>query len=438
MQLNVSLIYDRINQGIKESVESLKDYPKELELKGGRAVFASFIKNDSATEKRFELLDFNDYDHFRFSDHLIARRGKGKGVYLAGVSYHHSTETGFFLRFNKISATEIECIVEEKVALSAKDSNLHLYEDDHRVYTYSLSYRELVDLLVKIYQCTPNTLLQSMFPNLRDGSKSKFKEICNENGELKEEYKDENIYELLEKCMPLETFRDDMFTRRALVGGGVPIMNRGWSKSYKFTVDISDAIVHLNESQMKLIPKIEDRIREVLNEKVPRCVERRVIDQLNLDVLAENIAVRDPKCETDVFTNIEVEGSDDDLENIALAILEGRKCEDIIFGTSDGIEQFVSLEKYLRSDGSKDSYRFELRFKSRVSGLSNYMFYKDGYLMYLDDFIEDVMKENGLSEDQYESVREEIFETYQNTLSLSHWDVVGVRLSIDFSDLFED
>lgn len=71
MQLNVSLIYDRINQGIKESVESLKDYPKELELKGGRAVFARFIKNDSATEKRFELLDFNDYDHFRFSDSQI-------------------------------------------------------------------------------------------------------------------------------------------------------------------------------------------------------------------------------------------------------------------------------------------------------------------------------------------------------------------------------
>lgn len=436
MQLNVSLIYDRINQGIKDSVESLKDYPKELELKGGRGGFARFIKDDSATEKRFELLDFNDYDHFRFSDHLIARRGKGKGVYLAGVSYHHSTETGFFLRFNKISATEIECIVEEKVALSSKDSNLHLYEDDHRVYTYRLSYRELVDLLVKIYQCTPNTLLQSMFPNLRDGSKSKFKEICNENGELKEEYKDENIYELLEKCMPLETFRDDMFTRRALVGGGVPIMNRGWSKSYKFTVDISDAIVHLNESQMKLIPKIEARIREVLNEKIPRSIERRVIDQLNLDVMAENIAARDPRCETSVYTRVKVE--DGDLESIVLAILEEKKCGDLILGTSDGVEQDISLEKYIRSDGSKDCYSFELGFDAGVSGLSNHMIYKDGHLMRLDDFIEDVIRENNLNEDQYDLVREEIFETYPEEIAISHWDVIGVRLSIDFSDLFED
>ena len=53
MQLNVSLIYNRINQGIKESVESLKDYPKELELKGGRAAFARFIKDDSAYRKTF-------------------------------------------------------------------------------------------------------------------------------------------------------------------------------------------------------------------------------------------------------------------------------------------------------------------------------------------------------------------------------------------------
>lgn len=438
MQLNVSLIYDRINQGIKDSVESLKDYPKELELKGGRGGFARFIKNDSATKGRYELLDFNDNDNYLFSDHLIARRGKGKGFYLAGVSYHHSTETGFFLRFNKISATEIECIVEEKVSLSSKDSLMRLYENDNRVYLGDLSYRELIDLFIKIFQCTPNALLRSMFPHISNEARLKFNDICDESGEINDEYKDQDIRELIEDRMTEEEFRDEMLGCRKLVEIGVPVMNRGWSKLYRFAIDISDAIVHLNESQTKLIPKIEDRIREVLNEKVPRSIERRVIDQLNLDVMAENIAVRDARCETGVFTSIEIEGSDDDLENIVLAILEGRKCEDIIFGTSDGIEQFISLEKYLRSDGSKDSYRFELRFKSRVSGLSNYMFYKDGYLMYLDDFIEDVMKENGLSEDRYESVREEIFETYQNTLSLSHWDVIGVRLSIDFSDLFED
>ena len=437
MQLDINLIYSRINQGIKDTVESLQDFPRELALTDGREALAKFIKNNSATKGRIELLDFNDNDYYQFSNHLIARRGKGKGFYLAGVSYHHSTETGFFLRFNKISATEIECIVEEKVSLSSKDSLMRLYENDNVIYTGDLSYRELIGLFIRIFQCAPNTLLRSMFPYISSEARSKFNDICDESGEINDEYKDQDIHELIESRITEEEFRDEMLGCRKLVEIGVPVMNRGWSKSYKFTVDISDAFVHLNESQVKSIPAIEARIREVLNEKVPRSVERRVIDQLNLDVMAENIAVRDPRCETGVFTNIEVEGSDDDLENIVLAILEGRKCEDIIFGTSDGIEQFISLEKYLRSDGSKDSYRFELRFKSRVSGLSNYMFYKDGYLMYLDDFIEDVMKENGLSEDQYESVREEIFETYQNTLSLSHWDVIGVRLSIDFSDLFD-
>lgn len=160
MQLNLDLIYDKINQGIKDSVESLQDFPRELALKDGREAFAKFIKNNSATEGRIELLDFNDNDYYQFSNHLIARRGKGKGFYLAGVSYHHSTETGFFLRFNKISATEIECIVEEKVALSTKDSLMRLYENDTRVYMGDLSYRELIDLFIRIFQCTPNTLFK--------------------------------------------------------------------------------------------------------------------------------------------------------------------------------------------------------------------------------------------------------------------------------------
>lgn len=436
MQLDINLIYSRINQGIKDTVESLQDFPRELALTDGREALAKFIKNNSATKGRYELLDFNDNDYYQFSNHLIARRGKGRGFYLAGVSYHHSTETGFFLRFNKISATEIECIVEEKVALSAKDSLMRLYENDNVIYTGDLSYRELIDLFIRIFQCTPNTLLRSMFPHISNEARLKFDDVCDESGEINDEYADQDIRELIESRITEEEFRDEMLGCRKLVEIGVPVMNRGWSKSYRFTIDISDAIVHLNESQMKLIPKIEDRIREVLNGKVPRSIERRVIDQLNLDTMAENIAARDPRCETSVYTRVKVE--DGDLESIALAILEEKKCGDLILGTSDGVEQDISLEKYIRSDGSKDRYSFELGFDATVSGLSNHMIYKDGHLMWLDDFIEDVMRENNLDEDQYESVREEIFETYPEEIVISHWDVIGVRLSIDFSDLFED
>lgn len=436
MQLNINLIYDRINQGIKDTVESLQGFPRELALNDGREVFARFIKDDSATGTRFELLDFNNNDYYQFSNHLIAKRGKGRGFYLAGVSYHHSTETGFFLRFNKLSATEIECIVEEKVALSAKDSLMRLFEDDHRIYTGDLSYRELIDLLIKIYQCSPNTLLRSMFSNLSSEFRQRFNDVCDESGELEDEYKDQDIYELIQDRMTEKEFRDEMFGCGNLTKIGIPVMNRGWSKSYRFIVDISDAFVTLNESQTNAIPAIENRIREVLNEKVPRSVERRVIDQLNLDVMVENIAVRDPRCETVVYTRSKVE--DGDLENVALAILEEKKSEDLIFGTSSGVEQSVALEKYIRSDGQQDRYAFELQFSAGVSGMSNYMFYKDGHLMWLDDFIEDVMRENNLSEDQYDSVREELFETYRHTLSICHWDVIGVSLDIDFSDLFED
>lgn len=78
MQLNLNLIFDRINQGIKESVESLQDYPGGIMLNGGRNLIAEFFSKDSITEERINLIYFNDSDHYKISDHLISRRGKVK------------------------------------------------------------------------------------------------------------------------------------------------------------------------------------------------------------------------------------------------------------------------------------------------------------------------------------------------------------------------
>lgn len=114
MQLNLSLIQDRINQSIKESVESLHDYPLELRFDHSRGELTEFLKDDSWTETRFTLMNFDDRDNFRVAEHLICRRRKGRGLYLVGLPDDSSKSTGFFLRLNKISATEIECIVEEK------------------------------------------------------------------------------------------------------------------------------------------------------------------------------------------------------------------------------------------------------------------------------------------------------------------------------------
>lgn len=50
MQLNIDLIFDRINKGIKESVESLHDYPGDIGLAGGRSLIAEFFNKDSITE----------------------------------------------------------------------------------------------------------------------------------------------------------------------------------------------------------------------------------------------------------------------------------------------------------------------------------------------------------------------------------------------------
>lgn len=86
MQISLDLIQNRINQGIKESVESLQDYPLELRFDHSRGVLTEFLKDDSYTREQFTLMNFDDRDNFRVADHLIFRRSKGRGLYIVGRS----------------------------------------------------------------------------------------------------------------------------------------------------------------------------------------------------------------------------------------------------------------------------------------------------------------------------------------------------------------
>ena len=435
MQINLDLIQDRINQSIKESVESLQDYPLELRFDHSRGVLTEFLKDNSATERRFTLMNFDDRDNFRVAEHLICHRGKGKGLYLAGVNCDSSKENGFFLILKKISLTEFECLITEKISLTSDVSNLVLYDDDHRVDFKDLSYRELIDLIVRIRGCTLETLFESTFPILWNSQMKKFNKICDVSGRIRDEYKHEDLYELIEEAISKDEFERCMFTRTMFVVSDIPLMNRGWSKSYKFTIDFSDAIVPLDESQKRLIPVIESRIREALIENTPKCIETRVINNLDLTEIAENIAINDPRYSTSAFT--EIEDRDGDLEKIALTIIEEKNHGDVIFYSSYGVRQWIYLRKFFESDNQSSRYRFNLRYSSSAGGgLQDPIIHRDGHLTYLDDVIEDIMAENGLSGDYtYRRISEDLFFEY-GSKDLNVYEET-IELDIDFSDLFE-
>lgn len=432
MQLNLDLIYDKINRGIKESVESLQGCPHELIFDQGRRIVAKFLKDDAGAEERFTLMKFDSFDNFRFADQLICNRGKGKGLYLAGVNCDSSKENGFFLILKKISSTEFECVITEKISLSSDFRNIALYDNDHRVDPENLSYRELIELLVRIRQCTLETLLESMFPIMPHSHMKKFNKICDISGKIRDEYKDEDLYGLIEETISKDEFEHCMFTPTMLVVSDIPSMNRGWSKSYKFTIDFSDAVVPLDESQKRLIPAIESRIREVLIENTSRSLETRVINSLDLTDIAENISIHDPECDASIIAGIE--DHDGDIEKIALTIIEEKNYGDVIFASSSGAEQWIYLQKFFEPGNQSSRYRFNLRYVAKIDGSHDYILHQDGHLMPINNLIEDIMIENRLSEDAYDSIRDEIFFKYDKR-DVRVYD--EIEFDIDFSDLFE-
>ena len=323
----------------------------------------------------------------------------------------------------------------KKISLTSDFRDLVLYDDGHRVQLKDFSYRELIDLLIKIRQCTPVTLLESMFPIMLHFDMMKFNKICDVSGRIKDEYQDENIYELIEETMSRDEFERCMFTPKMLIDSDVPQITRGWTKSYKFKIDISDTTASLNEDQKRVIPAIESRIREVLIENTPKCIETRVINNLDLTEIAENIAINDPRYSTSVFT--EIEDHDGDLEKIALAIIEEENHGDVIFYSSYGVRQWIYLRKFFESDNQSSRYRFNLRYSSSAGGgLQDPIIHRDGHLMYLDDAIKDIMAENGLIGDYtYRRISEDLFFEY-GSKDLNVYEET-IELDIDFSDLFE-
>lgn len=260
----------------------------------------------------------------------------------------------------------------------------------------------------------------------------KFNKICDVSGKIKDEYKDENIYELIEETMSRDEFERCMFTPKTLIDSDLPQITRGWTKSYKFKIDISDTTASLNEDQKRVIPAIESRIREALIENTPRSIEERVINNLDLNDIAENIAIRDPEFTTGISTRIE--DHDGDIEKIALAIIDKHNYGDMRFGSSFGADQHVSLQKIFNSDDQSNRYRFRVYYGSRVLGLSDDIVHKDGHLMWLDDFVKDTLRELQLGEDWYDMVQEDICFKYP---SKNVGDYDEIIFEIDFSDLFE-
>lgn len=51
MQLDLNLIYDKINKGIKDSVESLQGSSQELIFDQSRRIVAEFLKDDAGAEE---------------------------------------------------------------------------------------------------------------------------------------------------------------------------------------------------------------------------------------------------------------------------------------------------------------------------------------------------------------------------------------------------
>ena len=257
-----------------------------------------------------------------------------------------------------------------------------------------------------------------------------FQFLLDEDGDLLDEYRDVDIYDLGIDRFSHNDIRD---LTDYLIEEHWPFkqMSRGWHKEYKFQLDISDAIIDMSEDQVQLKSKVKSRILSELNNACPAKIKFEDFGDERLDTFSETIALKLDEHIWDYDYNLE-----NFTDSTVIPMLDYLLGDHYVY-TSSVDHQHVSLTLDCLDNELAVQYQIECTVYLELSYDDDVdMICEDGYHRSLDDFIEEIARDQGLEGDYYDQIREEILES--SVVKKGLWDNINFKVVIDFTDLFEE
>lgn len=313
--------------------------------------------------------------------------------------------------------------------MSKKMGLAFIFDGDRRITFSYLDDRPRIDWAIRILQCDSSSFLEAA-NRVADLRRFKtFQFLLDEDGDLLDEYRDVDIYDLDIDKFSHNDVRD---LTDYLLENHWPFkqMARGWNKEYKFQLDISDAIIDMSEDQLQIKSKVKDRILSELNKACPAKIKFEDFGDERLDNFSKTIALKLKDYIWDYDYN---QGSFTD--STVIPMLDYLLGDHYVY-TSAVDHQHVSLTLECLDNQSAVRYSIECKVYLELSFDDDVdMVCEDGYHYPLDEFIDEIVRDRGLVDDYYDQIREEIFETFLVKKGL--WDDIRFKVEIDFSDLFE-
>ena len=400
MKINYDRFEELIKDKLRENIDVFEDFDTDRSFEGSDWL-KKFVEDDKKQSIRTQLYNCIGLSEDLYN-HVMRKRAKAD-LFVTFRSHKPYAGCTFSIRIEKISETLYDCVVEEQFDMSKKRGLTFIFDGDRRITFSYLEERQRIDWAIRMLQCDSSSFLEAV---------SKVTDLLDEDGNLLEEYRDVDIYDL-----GIDRFShyDVMKLTDYLIENHWPFkqMSRGWHKEYKFQLDISDAIIDMSEDQVQLKSKVKSRILSELNKACPAKIKFEDFGDERLDTFSETIALRIKEYIWDYDYNLE-----NFTDSTVIPMLNYLSGDHYVY-TSKVDHQHVSL--------TLDCLRLSYDDVDMVC--------EDGHHYTLDEFIDEIARDRGLEGDYYDQIREEILDSYVVTRGLQ--DDIEFKVVIDFSDLFE-
>lgn len=426
MKVNSNTLQDLIKDKLRENIDVFENFSTDDSFVCMSSL-KKFVEDDTQSTFNSQLYNCIGLSEDLY-DHVMRTRAK-TDLFVTYRSYKSNAGCTFDIRLEKISESLYDCVIVEQFDMSKKMGLAFIFDGDRRITFSYLEDRPRIDWAIRILQCDSSSFLEAV-SKLTDLRRFKtFQFLLDEDGNLLDEYRDVDIYDLGIDRFSHNDVRD---LTDYLLENHWPFKQiaRGWNKEYKFQLDISDAIIDLSEDQVQIKSKVKDRILSELNKACPAKIKFEDFGDDRLDNFSETIALRLKDYIWDYDYN---QGSFAD--STVIPMLDYLLGDHYVY-TSSVKSQNVSLTLNCLDNQAEVKYSIECAVYLELSFDCDVdMVCEDGYHYPLDDFIDEIARDRGLEGDYYDQIREELFETFRVEKGL--WKNVRFKVEIDFSDLFE-
>lgn len=426
MKVDSNKLQEIVKERLRENIDVFENFEtgRSFECTSSLKKFAEDDTQSTFSSQLYNCIGLSE----DLYDHVMRTRAK-TDLFVTYRSYKSNAGCTFDIRLEKISESLYDCVIVEKFDMSKKMGLAFIFDGDRRITFSYLEDRSRIDWAIRILQCDSSSFLEaaSKVTDLRRFKTFQF--LLDEDGDLLDEYRDVDIYDLDIDKFSHNDVRD---LTDYLLENHWPFKQiaRGWNKEYKFQLDISDAIIDMSEDQLQIKSKVKDRILSELNKACPAKIKFEDFGDERLDNFSETIALKLKDYIWDYDYN-----QNSFTDSTVIPMLDYLLGDHYVY-TSAVDHQHVSLALECLDNESAVQYSIECKVYLELSFDNDAdMVCEDGYHYPLDEFIDEIARDRGLEGDYYDQIREEIFETFRVEKGL--WKNISFKVEIDFSDLFE-